>query len=345
MVFFTYKNILTTQTGLIMINLKRCRCVLTILILLLPVITFSKEESIETSYKHDPEKKAAISIHSRIIEATMFLNIDFNLMKKKGILNIVNDKKFSFFTNSFGTIPTIPDEYSSLYYYGSGKKYDINIVINGDFTNMSILKHVTHILENNNIISEILNVKSGKYKNGVIHTFKVKINEQNNKSIVEKIFVSEVNNSKFIISFSLYDAKEWMAKPINKYFKPILEKDKIFQFIFKVKKTIKNMDKTNNVDNYIFQSIVLKELEILHLTVSEKDKKLYIGALLTTIDEDTAKKVSQIINGLLAINQLSINENKIKEILINNSVNKQINNYIQIGSYIPLKELTSIKSQ
>lgn len=312
------------------------------LILLLPLTTHAQNEIINPTRFG---QRFNVSNSSRLIKATMFLSIDFTLMKQNRVLNLFHDKKFNFITNIIGDIPNIPSEYSSLYFYGSGKKYDTNFVITGDFKGMSILDHVENIFNKNKEISEIISIKSKKYKNGIVHTFKVKINEKNNTSTVKKIYLGEVGHSKFIVSYNLYDVRDGIIQPIKSPLTKVKNNKLIAQFSFFIKKTIHNLGKNNKANDYIYQSKILNELDTAVINLSLKEQTLYLESVLITNNNDKATKVKQIISGIIAYNQLSDSHNEVTDTLYKNLTNRQKSNNIQIGSFIPLKELINSKEQ
>lgn len=324
-------------------NKKYYKTMVVLLLCLLPIIGFANNDTRKPTLKK--EYKFQISENNRLFKATMILNINFNLMRKNGVLDVFHDEKSSEINNILGEIPKIPKEYSNLYFYGSGEKYDINIIIEGDFDKVNILNHVENILKNKKNITEIINVKSKKYKNGKIHVFKINIKEKNSKARIKKLYLGEKDGSKFMLSFHLVDIRDWITHEIEPLYKNEMKKDDIVQFLFNPKIFLNNSDEIYNKNDELFKSSILKEISNIHMTANIKNNTFYFGALLTTVNEITAKKVSQIINGIYAINQLSNDKDKLQNIVINNAINIQKDNFIRIGSYIPLKELVKSNDQ
>lgn len=245
---------------------------------------------------------ALIAKASSYDQANWYVSVDVQQFKSSILpklpIKIESEAKFSFDDN-------IPDSVHKITVYGhSEKENDASFVISGDFQGFSLNEYIIDTMYSITDESPIALYNTQSYNGSQINHFKITPKEHNTvKNHFEKSFYSaKINNDLMAISFDKNEIENWVDQ---KYNASDLYKPNLVSILVDVEKATAHLGADLKSNNTHFNSAVFQKVQQVSASVSELTDAFALTAALKAADEDTAKQLKVLADGLIAMNALS----------------------------------------
>ncbi len=231
-------------------------------------------------------------------DATWYVSVDVDQIENNEIYKFFEAKVKSSETDDF---VKIPDEISYISLYGNAKgAEDATAVIHGDFSQFSISEHLLELLyTHESDAADMIEESTVNYKNNEIKSLKV---DEGHSGDAKEVFFSKVNSGLTVISFQLDEVKNWLD---NNYDNHEINQGSLFSVVVDVQSALAHMGMNIDSNNHMMQSEIFQKVAQVSASASEVNSDMVLDVALSTNDEATAVQIEQIINGLVAMNNLS----------------------------------------
>jgi hypothetical protein len=267
-------------------------------------------------------------------DATWYVSIDVDQVENNKIYQFLLDQKQHYSDDQF-EFSKIPQEISHITLYGDSKgSEDAAALIRGDFSYFSLPVHFLKLVHANEDISKMFQDTVVNYKQHEITVIEVNQSEDDNNGVDEnkEIFLSKINNQLTVVSFDIDEVKNWLD---NKYSEKSITNDSLFSVEVDVASALAHMGVNLDDHNYKMHSEIFKKVTQVSASLSESNDDMEIVVALTTSDDATAVQIEQVINGLVAMNNLSgaNNDNELHKAFMQNLTIERNESSILISSY------------
>ncbi|MFK8010555.1 MAG: hypothetical protein AB8B80_00845 [Marinicellaceae bacterium] len=272
-------------------------------------------------------------------DATWYVTIDVDKIESNEIYKIFEQDIRMENHKGKSDFIKIPEEISFISFYGNAEgAEDATAVIHGDFTQFSVNAYVLDFLYSQDDVSEFINESSVNYKNHEIQILEVDEEEGREGKKIKEVYFSKVNNQLSVISFQLNEVKNWLD---NTYDGHSINNGELFSVVVDVKSALAHMGMNIDKNTHMMQSEIFQKVTQASFSISEVNSDMVLDVALTTTDEATAKQIEQIINGLVAMANLSgaNDENELQSAAMQNINIERKGTDILISSYVSIEDL------
>ncbi len=230
------------------------------------------------------------------------IEVDLDKMRKKHIKDIIARipmvDSFAFFNYE-----KMPSKVSALQMY-SVNGVDSNVLLRGDFDGFSAKDFYIKFLSKSYNVDKLLMGKSEKFLEGTIEVYKIPNTAKKYKQKLRKLYVGQLNNL-IAYSFDVKEVKFWMSHPslplLSLSDKP--NQDMFFQY--KLNGRFLLDEDEMHKGGYQYKSNIFRRSKSLYFIMSENNSQLFFGALISAKTPAVAKQIADVLDGLIAINNLS----------------------------------------
>jgi len=278
-----------------------------------------------------------------IDEANWYLSVDIDQLQNNEVFKMLKEKQLK----KTGNIPVdfkkFPDELSHITVYGNAKgSQDATAVVSGDFSTFSIGEYIVNFIYTQDDVSKFVKESTEQYHNHQILTLTFD-GEEVTTDGPKSVYFSKINNDTSVISLNQNEVKNWIN---SKYENLDVNKGSLFSVVVNVESALAHMGMNIDDNNHMMNSEIFQKVEQISASVSEVMEDILIEIALSTKDQETATQIEQVINGLVAMNNLSgtNQKNALHKILMQNlNIHKDSNN-ILISSFAPISEIKKIEA-
>jgi len=273
------------------------------------------------------------SFASGMNNATWYVSIDVDRLQNNEIYQLIHDKELQTSNIKSDGLSNIPKEISHITFYGDAKgSKDATAVIRGDFSNFSLNEHLLNILYEHEETSKIFQESELNYKKHHIKVLKVTEFHQGDEDEIKNVFLSKVNNELSVISFNVNEVEKWLD---SEYTDTSVTKDRLLSVEVDVATALAHMGMNLEENSHLMHSEIFKKVLQVSASITEENDDMAIDIALTTSDDATAIQIEQVINGLVAMKNLSTSDddNELQEAFIKNLLIERNNNNILITTY------------
>lgn len=235
-------------------------------------------------------------------QANWYVSLDVEQFKSSVLpklpIKVDSDAKFSIEGN-------IPDEVHKITVYGNSEKQnDASFVLSGNFSGFSLNEYIIDTMYKVTDESLISLFNTQNYNGSQINHFKIAPKEHPDvkHSIKKSFFSAKINNDLMAISFDQDEVKNWIDENYNAN---ELYKSNLVSILVDVEKATAHMGADLKTNNRHFNSAVFQKVHQVSASVSELTDAFSLTAALKSADEDTAKQLKVLADGLVAMNALS----------------------------------------
>jgi len=282
-----------------------------------------------------------ISFHSNasINDATWYVSIDVDQIENNEIYKMLeanSDKSSGDFNVEFNKLPK-EISYISIYGNAQGAE-DATAVIHGDFSQFSINEYVLNFLYTQDDVSKLIKEDTITYKNNEIQVLKIDEDEGKQGDKLKNAYFSQINNDLTVISFNLDEVKNWLNHDYDNH--DIIQ-GSLFSVVVDVQSALAHMGMNIEKNNHMMKSEIFQKVSQASASVSQVNSDMVLDVALTTNDEATAIQIEQVINGLVAMSNLSgaNDENELQSVVMQNLNIERNGNNILISSYASINDL------
>ena len=279
---------------------------------------------------------------ANINDATWYVSIDVDQIENNEIFKMLNNKSNKSSDHFSIELDKIPKEISYISIYGDAKgAEDATAVIQGDFSQFSINESVLNFLYTKDDVSQLIKESTIDYKNHEIQVLTVDEYEGQNKEHPKQAYFSKVNNGISVISFNLNEVKNWLNHDYDNH---DIIKGSLFSVEVDVQSALAHMGMNIDKNNHMMQSEIFQKVTQASASVSQINSDMVLDVALTTNDEATATQIVQVINGLIAMNNLSgVNdENELHATFMQNLTIERNGNSILINTYASIEDVKNM---
>jgi len=267
-------------------------------------------------------------------DATWYVSVDVDQIENNEIYQFFEAKVKSSDSDDF---VKIPDEISYISLYGNAKgAEDATAVIHGDFSQFSISEHLLELLyTHESDAADMIEESTVSYKNNEIKSLKV---DEGHSGDTKEVYFSKVNSGLTVISFQLDEVKNWLD---NNYDNHEINQGSLFSVVVDVQSALAHMGMNIDSNNHMMQSEIFQKVAQVSASASEVNSDMVLDVALSTNDEATAIQIEQIINGLVAMNNLSgaNDKNELHATFMQNlSINRNGND-ILMSTYASIEDI------
>ena len=278
-------------------------------------------------------------------DATWYVSIDVDQIKNNEIYRVFQ-ANINQPPNDFPTkFEKIPKEISYISLYGNAKGAEnATAVIHGDFSQFSISDYALEFLYSQEDVAELINESSVGYKNQLIKVLQAEEVEGNDGQKIKEVYFSKVNNNLTVVSFQLDEVKNWIDQNYDNH---QINKGSLFSVVVDVQSALAHMGMNIDESNHMMQSEIFQKVAQVSASASEVNSDMVLDVALTSNDEATAKQIEQVINGLVAMSNLSgsTDNNELNITLMQNLKIERNGNNILINTYASIEEIIQMDSK
>lgn len=271
-----------------------------------------------------------------IDDATWYVSIDVDQIENNEIYKMLQDKV----NRSSDDIPekfkNMPKEISYISLYGNAKgAEDATAVIHGNFSQFSLNDYILEFLYSQEDVSEVIKESTVNYKN---HEIKVLQLDEDEDDEIKEAYFSKINNNVTVISLKLDEVKNWLD---HNYDNHQINKGSLFSVVVDVESALAHMGMNIDKNNHMMQSEIFQKVTQASASVTEVNSDMVIEVALTTSDEATAIQIEQVINGLVAMSNLSgaNDENELHATFMQNLNIERNGNNILMSTYASVEDI------
>ena len=276
---------------------------------------------------------SCITNASSIDEASWYLSLDVNRIKDNEVfkaLSIDNVRE------------NLPKEISHIVLYGDSKgSEDATAVLTGDFSRFSLADYILDLASSKNAPVKITETRSN-YHNYIISTLKASSSE-NSEHRNKQAYFSKINDQLYIVGFKLDEIKKWID---NSYSTLDINKGSLFSVVVNVESALAHMG-INLEDNshHMMQSKIFQNVLQASASVTEVNEDMEIELALNTADDKTATQIEQILTGLIAMNNLSGNNerNELHTLLMQNLQVQRVGANIFVSTFAAIAAIKDMQ--
>lgn len=267
-----------------------------------------------------------------IKDVTWYLSVDIDQVQNNETLRILYNNS----ENVSIDIESIPKELSHITIYGNSKgSEDATAIISGDFSHFSMTNFVINYLYSREDISEQIKDSTIVYHDQEIRILSIESQHENKN---KEVYFSKVSNDLSVISLDLNEVESWIDGAHDTF---DVNNGSLFSVVVNVESALAHMGVNLDENRHMLQSEIFQKVSQVSASVSEIVSDIVIEISLSAKDDVTATHIEQVINGLLAMNNLSNanDKNELHKLLIQNlSIERNANNVL-LNTYAPLTEL------
>jgi hypothetical protein len=268
-----------------------------------------------------------------IQDATWYVSIDVDKVENNKIYQLLLDNKQQFSDNESFELSKIPSEISHITLYGDAKgSEDATALIHGDFSRFSLNEHILKLIYSHDEISNKIKDSVISYKKHEINVFKVDETKIDSDHKDKEIYLSKVNNGLTVISFKINEVEKWLD---NVYSEKSMKNDSLFSVEVDVASALAHMGVNLDDHNFKMQSEIFKKVSQVSASLSESNDDIEVVVALNASDEANAVQIEQVINGLIAMKNLSggNDDNQLQAEFLQNLTIERSESSILISSY------------
>ena len=273
-----------------------------------------------------------------IEDATWYLSVDIDKLQNNEAFKVLKEDKSEKISEVIGELQNV---ISHVTLYGNSKgSEDATAVIMGDFSSQTLADSVLDLIYSkvkDKDISNKISERTFEYNN---HTIQVIIIQESSRN--KEIFFSTINDHQTVVGFKLDEVKNWID---DKYDDIDIDNDSLFSVVVNVESALAHMAMNLGENNQMMNSELFHKVEQISASINENSGDIIIDVALSTKSEETATQIEQVINGLIAMANLSNSNDKnqlLKELINNVSIVKN-NNNILINTFIAIDLLKEYK--
>ncbi len=227
-------------------------------------------------------------------QANWYLSADIAKIKDRFMPHLVKNKAAD---KSLKFSALFPDTLTQITLYGqTNQDDDVTAVIRGQFNQFSVSDYIAKL----NFLADAgdeLNVDSSlDYKGTTIEHI------QSNEDDEVSIYASILNGQMMVVGFDLAEVKNWIN---GRYAESDVIPTGMLTLLVNADAAMAHMGADLSKNNGGFKSTVFQKINHLSASMTDQGSSLAVEAALGTRDEATAQQVQQVINGLVAMNDLS----------------------------------------
>ena len=264
-----------------------------------------------------------------IKDATWYLSMDIDQLQDNEIVKMLKGENSEV---------DIPQELSYLTVYGDSRGIDdATAVITGDFRDFSIVSHILELLSAEKDASQLIKEDSLLYHDHEVKIIMVRNDGEEGEDKFKKIYFSKINDNLSVVSLHLDEIKNWID---DVYSDLDIDKDSLFAVVVNVESALAHMGMNLDDNSHMMHSQIFQKVSQVSASVTEVADDILLEVALSANDEAAATLIEQVINGLIAMNNLSnANNNELHAMLMQNlSIERNANNVL-INTYAALAEL------
>ena len=278
-------------------------------------------------------------------DATWYVSIDVDQIENNEIFKAL-DKKANKSSDDFHVrLENMPKEISYISLYGNATgSEDATAVIHGDFSQFSINDHIINFLYTQDDVSKLIKESTITYKNHEIQVLEVDDYEGQPDDRPKEAYFANVSNQITVISFQLDEVKNWLNHDYDSH---DIVSGSLFSVEVDVQSALAHMGVNMNDNNHMMQSEIFQKVTQASASISEVNSEMVAEAALTTDDEATAIQIEQVINGLVAMSNLSgaNAENELHATIMQNLKIQRTGNNILISTYASVEDFKKMALQ
>jgi hypothetical protein len=273
------------------------------------------------------------------------IDIDLIKIRAKPIIRDFLKNSLVLFSKSLPIKFTkFPAEISSIHLYGSGQKNHTSVILRGEFNDAFIEKYMVKFIQNNFTGYKLSRGNVRNFNKGKIFSNSLtKINNKGNK-IKKRVYIGFVNDDFIVLSQSLSTIRSWLYYPDTGWSfskMNVVNENTFVQFLINVRPTLHKLKYNENADESLYKSVLFKQTKNIYLTLGELNENIAIGALFTAFDAEKAKKVHQILDGIIALSSEK-STNDIYKKMYSNFVNVLDGETVRVGTFLSLETLKTV---
>ena len=264
-----------------------------------------------------------------IKDATWYLSMDIDQLQDNEIVKMLKGENSEV---------DIPQELSYLTVYGDSRGIDdATAVVTGDFRDFSIASHILELLSAEKDASQLIKEDSLLYHDHEVKIIMVRNDGEEGEDKFKKIYFSKINDNLSVVSLHLDEIKNWID---DVYSDLDIDKDSLFAVVVNVESALAHMGMNLDDNSHMMHSQIFQKVSQVSASVTEVADDILLEVALSANDEAAATLIEQVINGLIAMNNLSnANNNELHAMLMQNlSIERNANNVL-INTYAALAEL------
>ncbi|MBL4661488.1 MAG: hypothetical protein JKY19_14110 [Alcanivoracaceae bacterium] len=264
-----------------------------------------------------------------IQDATWYLSMDIDQLQNNEIVKILKGENSEI---------EIPQELTYLTVYGDSRGVDdATAVVTGDFRHFSIANHVLDLLYTKKEASQMIKEDSLLYHDHEVKIIMVRNDGEEGEDEFKKIYFSKINDNLSVVSLHLNEVKNWID---NVYGDLDINKDSLFAVVVNVESALAHMGMNLDDNSHMMHSKIFQKVSQVSASVTEVADDILLEVALSANDEAAATLIEQVINGLVAMHNLSnANNNELHAILMQNLTIERNANNVLINTYAALAEL------
>lgn len=276
-----------------------------------------------------------------ISDASWYISVDIQQVYSTEIYKLIPADKYG----------TAPKNISHVTLYGDSTGIEnATAIFQGDFTNESLSESVLDNMYTVNGVSQLTKEKEFNYKNKLIEVmeFEKKYNFKGKYKLKQKevdkktFYFSQIDNNLGVLSFDVNEVKNWID---NKYDGVDIKHESLFSVVVDVQSALAHMGMNIDKNSHMMQSEIFQKVVQVSASITEVNNEIVIDVALNTTDEETAVQIEQVINGLVAMNNLSgaNDKNELHAIFMQNLMVERNADNISINSYAPIADIKKVK--
>lgn len=266
-----------------------------------------------------------------IKDATWYLTMDVEELLNNQLINALKGQELK---------EKIPEQVTSITVYGDATgSENATVVLTGDFSNFSVAEHLLDLIEHEDGGDHHVEESYITHNQQRITVLSVKDDDHQE---FKKGYFAEIDANKSVASLQLSEVKNWID---HVYDELEINKGSLFSVVVDIESALAHMGMNLDDNAHMMHSQIFKKVDQISASLSETDNNLILEVGLTANDEASASLIVQVINGLIAMNNLSnANErNEIHALFMQNLSIEKNGNDVLLTTYLPMNEINHME--
>ncbi len=264
-------------------------------------------------------------------DATWYLTMDVEELLKNQLINALKGEEIE---------AKIPEQVKSITVYGDARGTEnATLVMTGNFSGFSLADHLLGLIEQEDGSKHHVEESYITHNEQRITVLSVKDDDH---QPFKKGYFAEIDAQRSVASLQLSEVKNWID---HVYDDLQINQGSLFSVVVDIESALAHMGINLDDHGHMMHSQIFKKVAQVSASLSETDDNVVLEVALTANDEASATLIEQVINGLIAMNNLS-NANERNEIhalfMQNLSIEKNGNNVL-LNTYLPMDEINQME--
>ncbi len=263
---------------------------------------------------------------------TWKLDVKLAELKKIGMLGDKGQSsRFDFIRDAFHSFKDLPSSVYRVYMYGNGKAKNTTMLIFGNVDYAWLEDYVVTHLNNydHRQLKHSKKILSSRLQD--ITRLTIQSDDKRSQRVV---YYSEVRPGLYVTGSNITEIKRWKDYPRSVMYWDWPNTSTLLSLQMLLEPTLKNLKSEGVIDNYMLKSKIFKDSKDINISINESEKKIFIGASITTKKSSQVEELKQVLTDLFSDSDYKTNDN-INNQLFKNLEILNINNVLKIGTIIP----------